>query len=89
MTIEAILEKSIRYDRSGKPLEVVISYDDFIDFVETYGLDLTDDEKESIQEARVDRKEGRTESVVGMDEAARCAGSQKIGFPKFWRRSRN
>ena len=66
MTVEAILKKSVRYDRSGKPLEVVISYDEFIDFVETYGLDLTEDEKEAIHEARADRKAGRTENFVGL-----------------------
>ena len=48
MTTEAILQKSIRYDRGGKPLEVVIPYEDFVDFIETYGLDLTDEEIEAL-----------------------------------------
>jgi hypothetical protein len=29
MTAEAILQKSVRYDRAGKPLEVVIPYEEF------------------------------------------------------------
>lgn len=74
MTAEAILEKSVRYDKSGKPLEVVISYDQFIDFVETYGLDLSDDEKAAIHEAQADREAGRTENFVGLDEAKRELG---------------
>jgi len=74
MTAEAILEKRVRYDRSGKPLEVVISYDEFIDFVETYGLDLIDEEKEAIREAQADRKAGRTENFVSLDEAKRELG---------------
>ena len=74
MTSEDILKKGVRYDRSGKPLEVVISYDEFIDFVETYGLDLTEEEKEAIHEAQADRKAGRDEKFVGMEEAKRELG---------------
>lgn len=74
MTVAAILEKSVRYDRSGKPVEVVISYDEFIDFVETYGLDLTEDEKESIHEAQADRKTGRSEAFASLKEAKRELG---------------
>jgi hypothetical protein len=74
MTTEAILEKNVRYDRSGKPLEVVISYDEFIDFVETYGLDLSEEEKEGIHEAQADRKAGRSENFVGLEEAKRELG---------------
>jgi hypothetical protein len=74
MTAEAILAKSVRYDRSGKPMEVVISYDEFIDFVETYGLDLTDEEKEAIHEAKADRKAGRVGKSVGLEEAKRELG---------------
>jgi hypothetical protein len=74
MATEAILEKNVRYDRSGKPLEVVISYDEFIDFVETYGLDLSEEEKEGIHEAQADRKAGRSENFVGLEEAKRELG---------------
>ena len=74
MTAEAILKKSVRYDRSGKPIEVVISYDEFIDFVETYGLDLSEEEKEAIREAQADRKAGRSENFIGLDEAKRELG---------------
>lgn len=74
MTAEALLKKSVRYDRSGKPLEVVISYDEFIDFVETYGLDLTEDEKEAIHEAQAERKANRDENFVGIEEAKRELG---------------
>ena len=70
MTAEAILQKSVRYDRSGKPLEVVISYAEFVDFVETYGLDLSDDEKDSVREAKADRE------AAGLDifSAISCPG---------------
>jgi len=74
VTAEAILQKGVRYDRDGKPLEVVIPYEDFIDFVETYGLDLTPDEKEAIQEAREDLAAGRHEEFIGIEEAKRQLG---------------
>ena len=74
MTTEAILQKSVRYDRSGKPLEVVIPYEEFVDFIETYGLDLTDEEKESIREAKSDRQAGRTGNFVALEDLEKELG---------------
>jgi hypothetical protein len=74
MTAEAILQKSVRYDRSGKPLEVVISYEEFVDFVETYGLDLSDDEKDSVREAQADREAGRIENFVALEDLEKELG---------------
>lgn len=33
MTAEALLKENIRYDRGGKPIEIVIPYEEFIDFI--------------------------------------------------------
>lgn len=74
MTTEAILRKSVRYDRSGTPVEVVIPYDEFVDFVETYGLDLSEDEKESLAEAKADRLAGRTENFVALEDLEKELG---------------
>jgi hypothetical protein len=74
MTAEAILQKSVRYDRVGNPLEVVIPYQDFVDFVETYGLDLSDDEKEAIREAQDDREAGRMENFVSLEDLEKELG---------------
>ena len=74
MTTEAILEKSIRYDRGGKPVEVVIPYEQFIEFIETYGLDLSDEEQGDLREAIADRKEGRDERFLSAAEAKRQLG---------------
>jgi hypothetical protein len=74
MTAEAILQKSVRYDRVGNPLEVVIPYEDFVDFVETYGLDLTDEEKEAIREAQDDREAGRMENFVALEDLEKELG---------------
>ena len=68
MTAAVILQKSVRYDRAGKPLEVVIAYEEFVDFIETNGLDLTDEEKESISEAKADRQAGRMGNFVSLKE---------------------
>jgi hypothetical protein len=68
MTAEAILRKSIRYDRGGKLLEVVIPFEEFVDFIETNRLDLSDEEKDCIREAKADREAGRTEDFVTLEE---------------------
>lgn len=39
MTAELFLEKNTRYDRLGQPLEVVVPYHQFIEFIEEHGLD--------------------------------------------------
>jgi len=68
MTTEMILAKSVRYDQSGNPLEVVIPYSEFIDFVETYGLHLKEEEIEACMEAERDRKEGNDDAFVPLSE---------------------
>ncbi len=41
MTVELLLEKNTRFDRSGKPVEVIIPYEQFIAFIEQHGLNPT------------------------------------------------
>ena len=43
-------------DEDGKPTSVIIPIDKFKEIVETYGIDLTDEEKESISKVRVLRE---------------------------------
>lgn len=74
MTAQAILQKSVRYNRGGEPLEVVIPYGEFVEFIETYGLDLGDDEKQAIHEARADREAGRTENFVRLEDLEKELG---------------
>jgi hypothetical protein len=74
MTAQAFLQKSIRYDRGGKPLEVVIPYAEFVDFMETYGLDLTDDERDSIREAKADRDAGRSAKFIALEDLEKELG---------------
>jgi hypothetical protein len=74
MTTAGILKSSVRYDRGGKPLEVVIPYDEFVDFIETYGLDLTPEEKESILEAKADREASRSENFIALEDLEKDLG---------------
>ena len=43
-------------DEDGKPTSVIIPIDKFKEIVETYGIDLTDEEKESISQGKVLRE---------------------------------
>lgn len=74
MTAQVLLQKSIRYDRGGKPLEVVIPYEEFLDFIEICGLDLTDDEKDSIREAKADREAGRSGNFIALEDLEKELG---------------
>lgn len=48
--------------------------DRFIDFIESYGLDLTEEEKGSINEAKADREAGRSENFVALDDLEKELG---------------
>ena len=52
----------------------MISYEGFVDFVETYGLNLSDDEKDSVREAKADHEAGRMENFVALEELEKELG---------------
>lgn len=74
MNAESILKDSVRYDRGGIPIEVVIPYEKFIHFIESNGLDLTDSEKSSLREAQAEFKAGNFDSFVSSEDAKRELG---------------
>ena len=74
MSAAEALEKRILYTEDGTPSEVMIPYEKFIDFIETYGLDLTEDEQSAIREARFDIDSGNLDAFVSADEARRQVG---------------
>ena len=53
---------------------MIIPYDEFVDFIETHGLDLTDEEKDSIREAKADREAGRMDHFVALEDLERELG---------------
>lgn len=74
MNAETIIKQNTRYDKGGCPVEVVIPYETFIDFIESNGLDLSEEEKQSAQESNADIKAGRRENFVSVAEAKQELG---------------
>jgi hypothetical protein len=68
MTAGILLEKNLRYDRSGKPLEVVVPYDQFIEFIEDHGLDLSDEDKAGLRGAIADCKADKRDAFVSLED---------------------
>ncbi|MEM7143592.1 MAG: hypothetical protein AAF591_00565 [Verrucomicrobiota bacterium] len=52
----------------GKPTAALIPYAQFVELVETYGLDFTDEERKELREALDDVKDDNREAFVGLDE---------------------
>lgn len=60
--------------KDGKPTAALIPYAQFVELVETYGLDFTDEERAAIREAQEDRAAGNDGAFVGLDEVKRELG---------------
>ncbi len=73
MTVAA-LDKEIVLDDQGNPQKVIIPYEQFVDFVETYGLDLTEEERAGLQEANSDLVAGNEDAFVSFDEVKKELG---------------
>ena len=68
MTAEFLLEKNLRFDRSGKPLEVIIPYEQFIEFFEINGYDLSERDKTELREATADSDAGNGDAFVSFED---------------------
>ena len=62
------ITRKLVLDEKGDPAEVIIPYAQFIEIVETYGLDLDTDELRLLRDAREDSAQGRRENFVSADE---------------------
>lgn len=71
MTEVLEIEKAIEKLPRSKQKQLVAW---FQDFVETYGFDLTEDEKASIREAQADRDAGRIENFVKLEDLEKELG---------------
>jgi hypothetical protein len=58
------IRRKLILDENGDPAEVVIPYDQFVEMVEIYGLDLADSEESDLREALADSRAGRREAFV-------------------------
>ena len=62
------ITKKVVYDENGKPVEVIIPWEVFREIEEVLGLDLDEEAREALREARQDREAGRTEAYVSLEE---------------------
>jgi len=67
MTAETLIKENTRFNRDGSPLEVVIPYETFIEFIEEYGLDLSPEEVEAIREAKKDHDSGNRQNYISAE----------------------
>ena len=68
MNVETLIKENTRFDRGGSPLEVIIPYEQFIDFIEEYGLDFTEEERKKIHQARADLEAGNTDAFISLED---------------------
>ena len=62
------LEKKILTDAQGNPTQVVIPYDEFLEFVESRGLDLSETEQEQVLQSKKEFDEGNRENFIPLDQ---------------------
>ncbi|MFT5467624.1 MAG: hypothetical protein ACI8UO_002730 [Verrucomicrobiales bacterium] len=66
--IPASLTRKLVVNEQGDPLEVIIPYQEFVDFIEIHGLDLSEDEKAEILEAEADIESGTKDAFVSLEK---------------------
>ena len=62
------LEQNILTDKEGNPTHVILPYEKFVNFIESHGLDFTEEERNKIRKSMEDSAAGRRENFVPMDE---------------------
>ncbi len=61
------LHKKIVVDEQGKPMEVIIPWDEYKELEEILGLDLDQEAIEDLNQARKDRASGKKDAYVDLD----------------------
>jgi hypothetical protein len=62
------ITKKIVLDEQGKPTEVIMPYQQFVDLSETYGWDLDETEQSELKEALADSVSGNRSAFVPASE---------------------
>ena len=70
-------DRKIVVNAEGEPTDVIIPYAQYIEFVETYGLNLTEEDESGIREAEEDLAKGNSDAFVSFDEVKREFGCTK------------
>ena len=61
------LHKKIVVDEQGKPMEVIIPWDEYKELEEMLGLDLDQEAIEDLNQAKKDRASGKKDAYVDLD----------------------
>jgi len=62
------IHKKVVLDEYGNPTEVIIPYKEFLELEELLGLDLEDEVKEHLRQAKNDRMLTKADSYINLDE---------------------
>ena len=62
------ITRKIVLNEQGKPSEVIIPYDQYLDIIEAFGMDLGPQSEAELREALDDSIHGRREAFVTADE---------------------
>ena len=62
------IHPKIFVDEKGMPREVLLSWEEYQDLVETLGLDLDEESQKDLIEAKKDLETGNWDAFVGIDE---------------------
>ncbi len=62
------IRKKIVLDEYGNPTEVIIPYKEFLELEELLGLDLEDEVKEHLRQAKNERIISKENSYISLDE---------------------
>ncbi len=62
------LPKKVVYDEEGKPVEVILSWEDYQKIEEILGLDLDEEVLRALEEAKEDREQRKEEVYVSLEE---------------------
>lgn len=63
-----IIHKKVVLDENGNPTEVIIPYKEFLELEELLGLDLEDEVKEHLRQAKKERILNEGNSYINLDE---------------------
>ncbi len=58
------IQKKLVVDESGRPQEVIITWEQYQQIVEMLGLDLDDEAVEDLRQAQSDREQGNRDAYV-------------------------
>ena len=62
------IPKKVVYDEKGKPVEVILSWEDYQKIEEILGLDLDEEAIRILKEAKADREQGKKDAYVSLEE---------------------